>query len=83
VVVDGQHRALVSVYEFFVHRRHPDFRLVTLAQAPFPEGARKDDWRSTRTRPADDVNADIRDAVAQSGYALFRIGLSLSDLPPL
>jgi hypothetical protein len=82
MVVHDEHRALVSVYEFFVYRRHPDYRLVTLVKAPFPEGARKDDWQSTRTRQADDVNEDIRRAVARSGYALFRIGLSLSDLPP-
>jgi hypothetical protein len=69
------------MYEFFVHRRHPDYRLVTLAGAAFPAAASKDDWQLTRTRQASDVNEDIRSAVAGSGYALFRIGLSLSDLP--
>jgi hypothetical protein len=69
------------VYDFFVHRRHADYRLVTLAEAAFPDAARKDDWQLTRTRLASDVNDDIRHAVERSGYALFRIGLSLSDLP--
>jgi hypothetical protein len=80
VELDAEHRPLVR-YNFFVHRRHPDYRLVTLAQTPFPAGASETDWRLTRTRDADDVNAEVREAVARDGYSLFRIGLSLSDLP--
>lgn len=78
--LDAEHRPLVR-YNFFVHRRHPDYRLVTLAQTPFPTGTSESDWRLARTRDADDVNAEVREAVARNGYSLFRIGLSLSDLP--
>jgi hypothetical protein len=69
------------LYNFFVHRRHPAYRLVTMAQRPFPAGTSESDRRLTRTREAGDVNAEVREAVACDGYSLFRIGLSLSDLP--
>ncbi|HEY3792451.1 MAG TPA: hypothetical protein VGM09_11520 [Bradyrhizobium sp.] len=69
------------MYKFFVHRRHPSYRLVTSADAPLPAGAAEPDWRHTRSREAGDVNTDVREAVDRDGYALFRIGLSLSDLP--
>ncbi|MEH2569539.1 hypothetical protein [Bradyrhizobium sp. AZCC 2289] len=51
---------------------------MTEADAPFPSGTSEDKWRLTRGRHADDVNAEVRDAVDQNGYSLFRIGLSLS-----
>jgi hypothetical protein len=63
-----------------VHVRHPGYRLVTRADAPFPSGT-EDEWRLTRGRHSDDVNAEVRDAVDQNGYSLFRIGLSLSEIP--
>jgi hypothetical protein len=69
------------LYKFFVHVRHPDYRLVINADAPFPSGASEDDWRLTRSREAGDVNAEVRDAVDQTGYSLFRIELSLSEIP--
>jgi hypothetical protein len=69
------------LYNFFVHVRHPGYRLVTKADAPFPSGTRKSEWRLTRSRHADDVNAEVREAVDRSGYSLFRIGLSLSEIP--
>jgi hypothetical protein len=63
-----------------VHVRHRGYRLVTRADAPFPSGA-EDEWRLTRGRHSDDVNAEVRDAVDQNGYSLFRVGLSLSEIP--
>jgi hypothetical protein len=65
------------LYKFFVHVRHPSYRLVISADAPFPAGA----WRFTRAREASDVNSEVRDAVNQTGYSLFQIGLSLSEIP--
>ena len=59
-----------------MHVRHPGYRLVTKADAPFPSGTSEDEWRLTRSGQADDVNADVRAAVDQNGYSLFRIGLS-------
>jgi hypothetical protein len=38
----------------------------------------KSEWRLTRSRHADDVNAEVREAVDRDGYSLFRIGLSLA-----
>ena len=38
-------------------------------------------FRLTRSRHADDVNAEVREAVDQNGYSLFRTGLSLSEIP--
>jgi hypothetical protein len=62
------------LYKFFVHLRHPDYRLVISSYAPFPSCASEADWRHTRSREASDVNAEVRDAVARDGY-------SLSDIP--
>ena len=39
------------------------------------------EWRLTRSRHSDDVNAEVREAVDRDGYALFRIGLSLPEIP--
>jgi hypothetical protein len=50
-----------------------------MADAPFPSGTSEDEWRPTRSRRADDVNAEVREAVDQNVYSLFRIGLSLSE----
>jgi hypothetical protein len=69
------------LYRFFVHVRHPSYRLVTKADAPFPSATTEDEWRLTRSRHADDVNAEIREAVDRDGYSLFRIGLSLAEIP--
>jgi hypothetical protein len=63
-----------------MHVRHPGYRLVTRADAPFPSGT-EDKWRLTRGRHSDDVNAEVRDAVDQNGCSLFRVGLSLSEIP--
>ena len=51
------------------------------ADAPFPSGASEHEWQFTRTREASDVNAEVRDAVDQTGYSLFKIGLSLAEIP--
>jgi hypothetical protein len=69
------------LYNFFVHIRHPSYRLVTRADAPFPAGTSESDGRLTRSRHADDVNAEVREAVDRDGYSLFRIGLSLAEIP--
>jgi hypothetical protein len=68
-------------YKFFVHVRHPSYRLVTRADVPFPSGTSESEWKLTRSREAGDVNAEVREAVDQNGYSLFRIGLSLSEIP--
>ena len=69
------------MYNFFVHVRHPSYRLVTRAGAPFPDQTSESAWRLTRSRHANDVNAEVREAVDREGYSLFRIGLSLSEIP--
>jgi hypothetical protein len=68
-------------YNFFVHVRHPSYRLVTKADVPFPSETSEHEWRLTRSREAGDVNAEVREAVDRDGYSLFQIGLSLSDIP--
>jgi hypothetical protein len=54
---------------------------VIRADAPFPDQTSESAWRLTRSRHADDVNAEVREAVDREGYSLFRIGLSLSEIP--
>ena len=51
------------------------------ADVPFPSGTSEDEWLMTRSREAGDVNAEVRGAVDKNGYSLFRIGLSLSEIP--
>ena len=64
-----------------MHVRHPSYRLVVKADVPFPSGTSEDEWRLTRSRQAGDVNAEVREAVDKNGYSLFRIGLSLAEIP--
>ena len=64
-----------------MHVRHPSYRLVIRADAPFPSDTRESEWRLTRSRHSDDVNAEVREAIEQDGYSLFRIGLSLLEIP--
>jgi hypothetical protein len=45
------------------------------------DGTNESEWRLTRSRYADDVNAEVREAVARDGSPLFRTGLSLSKIP--
>lgn len=70
------------MYCFLVHARHPSYRLVVRVDQPFPSGTYEQDWRVSRERAADDVNPEVREAVDRDGYCLFRIGLSLRELPP-
>jgi hypothetical protein len=69
------------LYKFFTHVRHPSYRLVVKAGVPFPSGTSEDEWQLTRSREAGDANAEVREAVDKNGYSLFRIGLSLSEIP--
>ena len=68
-------------YRFFVHQRHPAFRLVVREDRPFPAEGVEADWRDTRIRDEADVNDQVREDVMRDGYSLFRIGLSFGDLP--
>jgi hypothetical protein len=81
VDLDAEHRTLVSAYAFFVHVRHDAYRLVLKADAPLPSETSGAEWTRTRVRESADVNAEVREAVERDGYSLFRIGLSLSDIP--
>jgi hypothetical protein len=57
-----------------VHARHPGYRLVISADAPFPSGASAADCAHTSGREASDVNAEVRGAVDRDGYWPFKIG---------
>ena len=48
---------------------------------PFPAGESESEWRLTRSRHSDDVNAEVSEAIDREGYSLFRIGLSLAEIP--
>jgi hypothetical protein len=60
------------LYKFFVHMRHPSYRLVISGDAPFPAGASEHEWRFTRAREASDVNAEVRDAVNPNRLLAFQ-----------
>jgi hypothetical protein len=65
------------LHNVLVHTRHPGYRLVTKADALFPDGTGESEWQLTRSRHSDDVNAEVREDVERDGDPLFRIGLSL------
>lgn len=67
-------------YRFHVHRAKPAYRLVTAEGAPFPAGANEADWRFTRVRERGDTNPDVAKLVDETGYCLFRIGLSFDEI---
>ena len=64
-----------------MHVRDPGYRLVVRADVPFPSGTFEDEWLITRSREARDVNAEVRESVDRDGYSLFRMGLSLAEIP--
>ena len=55
------------MYKFLMHRRHPAYRLVTKADAPFPSGASEDEWHRPRSRDGSEVNAEARTRDAHRG----------------
>ena len=69
------------MYEFLVHIAHPNYRLVIRADRPFPSETSKEQWRLTRRREADDVNAEVRKAVSRDGSRRFRIGFRGCEIP--
>lgn len=68
------------LYRFHVHRMLPAWRLAIRDGAGFPAATTAEQWTFTRARPADDTNADVRDAVEAEGFCLFKIGARFSDL---
>jgi hypothetical protein len=67
-------------YRFHVHRTRPEYRLVTAEGAAFPEQGRAEDWRFARVRERADTNPDVARLVDETGYCLFRIGLSFDEI---
>jgi len=67
-------------YRFHVHRTQPAFRLVTLRDADFPAEARVEDWRFTVERERADTNPDVARLVDETGYCLFKIGMSFDEI---
>jgi len=68
------------LHNFFAHVRHPSDRLVTRADAPFPSGTPESEWRRTRSRHSDDVNAEVCETIERDGQPLFP-GLPLPEIP--
>lgn len=67
-------------YRFHVHRALPAFRLVTADGAGFPIGTAEADWRFTRVRERADTNPDVARLVDETGYCLFKIGMSFDEI---
>lgn len=67
-------------YRFHVHGTRPAYRLVIAESAPFPAEAREEDWRFTVARERDDTAPDVARLVDQTGYCLFKIGLSFEEM---
>jgi len=68
-------------YRFYRHRAHPEFRLVLRVGDPLPRATTADQWVMTRERAASDVSTDILEDIGRRGYAVFRLGVELSEIP--
>lgn len=67
-------------YRFHVHRTDPAYRLVTAEGAAFPVDAMEADWRFTLVRERADTAPDVAKLVDETGYCLFKIGLSFDEI---
>lgn len=67
-------------YRFHVHRTNPAYRLVIARDAAFPADANEADWRFTLARERADTAPDVARLVDETGYCLFKIGLSFDEL---
>lgn len=67
-------------YRFHVHRTYPAYRLVIARDAAFPPQANEPDWRFTVARERADTAPDVAKLVDETGYCLFKIGLSFDEL---
>jgi len=67
-------------FRFHVHRTKPAYRLVTVDGAAFPADADPQERRFTRVRERADTNPDVARLVDQTGYCLFKIGLSFDEM---
>jgi hypothetical protein len=76
VVLDAEHRALVGLVHILAQVRHPAYRLVMKADAPFPKGTSENEWQLTRA--AKRMPKCARRST--DGCSLFRIGHSLSEI---
>ena len=70
----------MSRYSLHAHLTKPQYRLVTAGGAPFPAAGREQDWRFTRARERADTNPDVARLVDETGYCLFRIGLTFDAI---
>ena len=67
-------------YRFHVHRSKPAYRLVIAEGSPFPAEAREEAWRFTLARDRADTAPDVARLVDETGYCLFKIGLSFDEI---
>lgn len=67
-------------FRFHVHLRDPAYRLVIAEGAGFPAEANAADWRFTLSRERADTAPDVARLVDETGYCLFKIGLSFDEI---
>lgn len=67
-------------YLFHVHRVVPGWRLVIRDDLGMPAETSADQWSFTRSRTAEDTNADVRREVDERGWSLFRLGGDFADV---
>jgi hypothetical protein len=67
-------------YRFYIHNRLRSWRLVTAEGALPPAGYVMDDWSHSRTREHDDTTPDVRQQIAEQGFALFKLGGGFADI---
>ena len=67
-------------YRFHVHRANPAYRLVIAEGAAFPTQANEADWRFTLLRERADTAPDVARLVDETGFCLFKIGLSFDEI---
>ena len=67
-------------YAFYLHKQLRAWRLVVLEGAPLPAGCVITDWSPSRVREHDDTNPDVRQQIAERGFALFKLGGDFADV---
>ena len=68
------------MYGFYVHREAIPWRLVLKEGGRRPPEVVESDWQLTRRRAPEDTNEDVRRAVDEHGYCLFKIGGTFEEV---
>jgi hypothetical protein len=70
-----------TIYRFYYHTAHPEFRLVLRGGDPFPSETVAHAWTHSLDRQEHEVAFQVKEEIARRGYSLFKFGLTFADIP--